>query len=68
MLSGKVRSLDQLEPNDVRRKYPRFSPENFPRNVALVDRLGDVAQKEFRILQATRSRCGAEVQMEVEGG
>lgn len=44
MLSGKVRSLDQLEPNDVRRKYPRFSPENFPKNVALVDRLGDVAQ------------------------
>jgi aryl-alcohol dehydrogenase-like predicted oxidoreductase len=45
MLSGKVRSLDQLAPNDVRRKYPRFSPENFPKNLALVDRLGEVAQK-----------------------
>jgi aryl-alcohol dehydrogenase-like predicted oxidoreductase len=45
MLSGKVRSLDELAPNDVRRKYPRFSLENFPKNVALVDRLGDVAQK-----------------------
>jgi len=45
MLSGKVRSLDQLASNDVRRKYPRFSPENFPKNVALVDRLGEVAQK-----------------------
>ncbi|XAH21257.1 aldo/keto reductase [Xylophilus sp. GW821-FHT01B05] len=44
MLSGKVRSLDQLEPHDVRRKYPRFSPENFPKNVALVDRLADIAQ------------------------
>lgn len=45
MLSGKVRSLDQLTANDVRRKYPRFSPENFPKNVALVDRLGAVAEK-----------------------
>ncbi|MEJ8858141.1 aldo/keto reductase [Variovorax robiniae] len=45
MLSGKIRSLDQLAPNDVRLKYPRFSPENFPKNVALVDRLGEVAQE-----------------------
>lgn len=45
MLSGKVRSLDQLAVNDVRRKYPRFSAENFPKNVALVDRLGSVAEK-----------------------
>lgn len=43
MLSGRIRSLDQLEAGDVRRKYPRFSPENFPRNVALVDRLGAMA-------------------------
>lgn len=43
MLSGQVRSLDQLAPGDVRRKYPRFSPENFPKNVALVDRLGAIA-------------------------
>ncbi|MDM0045038.1 aldo/keto reductase [Variovorax dokdonensis] len=45
MLSGKVRSLAQLASDDVRRKYPRFSPENFPRNLALVDRLDEIAQK-----------------------
>lgn len=45
MLTGQIRSLDQLGPNDVRRKYPRFSAENFPKNVALVDRLGAVAEE-----------------------
>lgn len=43
MLTGSLRSLDQLEADDVRRNYPRFSPENFPKNVALVDRLGELA-------------------------
>lgn len=43
MLTGKLRSLDQLEPGDVRRRMPRFSPENFPKNVVLVDRLAEVA-------------------------
>lgn len=45
MLTGQVRSLDQLAANDVRRKYPRFSAENFPKNVALVDRLGVMASE-----------------------
>lgn len=39
MLTGRLRSLDDLAPDDVRRKYPRFSPENFAWNVSLVDRL-----------------------------
>lgn len=43
MLSGQLRSRDQLAADDVRRKYPRYSPENFPRNLALVDRLGEIA-------------------------
>lgn len=43
MLSGQLRSLDQLAPDDVRRKYPRFSAENFPKNLALVDRLAGIA-------------------------
>jgi aryl-alcohol dehydrogenase-like predicted oxidoreductase len=43
MLTGRLRSLDQLGPKDVRRHFPRFSPENFPKNVALVDRLGAMA-------------------------
>lgn len=45
MLTGTLRSLDQLGPADVRRKYPRFSPENFPKNLALVDRLGSIAEE-----------------------
>jgi aryl-alcohol dehydrogenase-like predicted oxidoreductase len=44
MLTGQLRSLDQLGPQDVRRRFPRFSPENFPKNVALVDRLADLAR------------------------
>ncbi|MFO1327593.1 MAG: aldo/keto reductase [Rubrivivax sp.] len=43
MLAGTLRRLDQLAADDVRRKYPRFSPDNFSRNLALVDRLGDIA-------------------------
>lgn len=43
ILTGRLRSLEQFEPSDARRKYPRFSPENFPENVALVDRLGAMA-------------------------
>jgi len=43
MLTGRLRSLDQLGPKDVRRGFPRFSPENFPNNLALVDRLGSIA-------------------------
>lgn len=46
MLTGQLRRLDQLGEGDVRRRYPRFSPENFPRNVALVDRLGGIAEEQ----------------------
>lgn len=46
MLTGKLRSLDDLAPDDVRRKYPRFSPENFAWNVSLVDQLADFAKKK----------------------
>lgn len=43
MLTGRLRRLDQLAPDDVRRKYPRFSAGNFPLNVALIDRFGEIA-------------------------
>lgn len=45
MLTGQLRGLDQLSLTDVRRKFPRFSPENFSKNVALVDRLKPVAEE-----------------------
>jgi pyridoxine 4-dehydrogenase len=37
MLAGKLKSLDDMEPNDYHRKmFPRFQPENFQRNLDLV--------------------------------
>ncbi|KAI1376001.1 Aldo/keto reductase-like protein [Hypoxylon crocopeplum] len=35
-LTGRFKSLDDLEPGDYRRLVPRYSPENFPKNVELV--------------------------------
>src|SRR5690606_33519733 len=34
----------QLEESDVRRKHPRFSADNLKKNVALVDRIADIAK------------------------
>jgi aryl-alcohol dehydrogenase-like predicted oxidoreductase len=35
-LTGKIRSLDDLEPDDWRRRNPRFQGDNFQRNLDLV--------------------------------
>src|SRR3712207_6245095 len=37
-LSGQIRSVDDLAPDDYRRNNPRFQGENFTRNLELVDR------------------------------
>jgi aryl-alcohol dehydrogenase-like predicted oxidoreductase len=42
-LSGKINSIDDLEPDDYRRNSPRFRGENFARNLALVDEIRDIA-------------------------
>jgi aryl-alcohol dehydrogenase-like predicted oxidoreductase len=42
-LAGAVTDRDTLGPDDVRRKLPRFSGENLPRNVATLDRLQELA-------------------------
>jgi aryl-alcohol dehydrogenase-like predicted oxidoreductase len=39
MLTGTVRSVDELAANDIRRRHPRFAGENLPRNLQLVDAL-----------------------------
>ena len=44
-LSGRIRSLDDLEPDDYRRNSPRFQGENFGRNLALVDAVHEIAQE-----------------------
>jgi aryl-alcohol dehydrogenase-like predicted oxidoreductase len=42
-LAGRFRTLDDLAPNDWRRRNPRFQGGNFERNVALADRLREMA-------------------------
>ena len=44
-LAGAVRSRDELPENDWRRNDPRYSDENLPANLAIVDAIGAVADK-----------------------
>lgn len=43
-LTGTVRDVNTLAGSDVRRKLPRFQPENFDRNMLLADRLEEIAR------------------------
>jgi aryl-alcohol dehydrogenase-like predicted oxidoreductase len=45
-LSGSIRSLDDLDENDFRRRSPRFQGENFARNLELVDRVAEIAEEK----------------------
>ncbi|KAK9458652.1 NADP-dependent oxidoreductase domain-containing protein [Lipomyces oligophaga] len=45
-LTGAIRSPDDLPPNDFRRSSPRFSAENFPANLKLLDQLQEIADKK----------------------
>jgi len=42
-LSGRFRSADDIPEDDVRRRHPRFQPENFERNLELVRRVEEIA-------------------------
>lgn len=44
-LTGQFRSVDDLAANDYRRNSPRFQGENFDANLALADRIKDLAEK-----------------------
>jgi aryl-alcohol dehydrogenase-like predicted oxidoreductase len=44
-LTGRFRTIDDLEPDDFRRASPRFQGENFQRNLALVDRIEELARE-----------------------
>jgi aryl-alcohol dehydrogenase-like predicted oxidoreductase len=44
-LTGTIRSLDDLSPTDWRHNDPRHSPENLPKNLAIVDAIGAIAAK-----------------------
>lgn len=43
-LSGKIKSIDDLEENDYRRFSPRYQGENFAKNLKLVKRIEEMAQ------------------------
>ena len=45
-LSGRVTSPDDLEPDDFRRRNPRFQGENFDRNLELVERVREIAEEK----------------------
>jgi aryl-alcohol dehydrogenase-like predicted oxidoreductase len=36
-LSGRLRDVQQLDPKDIRRQMPRFSPDNYATNMRLLD-------------------------------
>jgi aryl-alcohol dehydrogenase-like predicted oxidoreductase len=45
-LSGKIRRVEDLEPDDRRRIFPRFQGENFRRNLDLVKRIERIASEK----------------------
>jgi aryl-alcohol dehydrogenase-like predicted oxidoreductase len=45
-LSGEIRSIDDLAPDDFRRHNPRFQGENFQRNLDLVDGVRAIADEK----------------------
>jgi aryl-alcohol dehydrogenase-like predicted oxidoreductase len=45
-LSGQIRSIDDLDANDFRRRNPRFQGEAFQQNLRLVDRVREIADEK----------------------
>lgn len=45
-LTGQIRRFEDFAPNDYRRNAPRFQGENFQRNLALVDRIKQMATEK----------------------
>ncbi|MET0763717.1 MAG: aldo/keto reductase [Blastococcus sp.] len=45
-LSGQIRTLDDLAPDDFRRRNPRFRGEAFRKNLELVDRVREIADEK----------------------
>lgn len=43
MLTGQIKSPDDFADNDFRKSLPRFSQENFSKNLALVEKIGSIA-------------------------
>lgn len=46
MLTGQIKSFDDIQQGDVRKILPRFQPENFETNMKLVKELEMIAQEK----------------------
>lgn len=46
MLTGQVKSIDDLPKDDMRRHLPRFQPGNFETNIELVHELENIAKQK----------------------
>ena len=45
-LTGRIRSIDDLAPDDYRRNSPRFQGENFAKNLRLLDEVNAIAREK----------------------
>ena len=45
-LTGRIRSAEDLDPDDFRRHHPRFAGDNFQRNLDLVERVREIAAEK----------------------
>ncbi|MHB8486705.1 MAG: aldo/keto reductase [Candidatus Acidiferrales bacterium] len=45
-LTGKIRRIEDLAPDDHRRGFPRFQGENFAKNQRVVDRVNEIAEEK----------------------
>jgi aryl-alcohol dehydrogenase-like predicted oxidoreductase len=45
-LGTRFRNIDDLAPNDWRRTNPRFQGEQFQRNLAIADRIAEIAREK----------------------
>jgi aryl-alcohol dehydrogenase-like predicted oxidoreductase len=45
-LTGKFQRLEDLAPDDFRRASPRFQGDNFAKNIALVDKVREIAEEK----------------------
>ncbi|CAF1101932.1 unnamed protein product, partial [Didymodactylos carnosus] len=46
ILTGQIKSPDDFKANDIRRILPRFSKENLPKNLLVVELLNKIAKKK----------------------
>lgn len=44
MLTGQIKSLNDMPANDYHRFFPRFQPENFDTNLKLVEKIKEIAE------------------------